>query len=552
MSDLSGRYAQHHGIHVLRLAGDDYTMGYQHGALLREAVRRGPVPYFERYVERMIAAGVGPRAGLAAARALQHTVGRRIAARFPARVRRALDGLADGAGLPRGAIIRGVTMPETYLWLLYRVMQMRRIPLAPRHGVPLMGCTSAVAWGDATADGHLLHGRNFDYQGVGSWDTEQAVVFHRPSDAQRYVSVSAAGILFGGITAMNESGLTLVVHQHMANEAFKLGGVPIGVAGDEVMRHARTLDDARRILDEHPASGCWTYVVTSAREADVLCYEVTQSRSERVRADGDTFAYSNIYLNPELAKTERHMYPAHWRNNTARWHRAGDMLRARRGSITPDDIAGILGDRGSCDCRISDAITMLMTVASVVFRPADGVVWVGTGRAPVSNNPYVAFDLQRETFRDDLPALTGGVPPAPVRSAFDAWREAHEAYFDRDDVATARGHVARARALQPREPLFAFVAGLLALLAGDAAAAERDLDAAIALGHRDAERVAAMFLWRARARDAQGRRDDALADYRAATAGDADVAGAARKGVAKAWRPRRFGVEFTFADCPMP
>ena len=149
-----------------------------------------------------------------------------------------------------------VSVPEAYLWVLGRVLQFRRPRLAPRSGMQLFGCTSALAWGDATRVGRLLHGRNFDYQGVGAWDTEQAVVFHRPKGAQPFVSVSAAGVLFGGITAMNASGLSLVVHQHMASDALEIGGTPIGVTGNQIMRHAKNLDDARRIPDAYVPTVC--------------------------------------------------------------------------------------------------------------------------------------------------------------------------------------------------------------------------------------------------------------------------------------------------------
>ena len=67
-----------------------------------------------------------------------------------------------------------------------------------------------------------------------------------------------------------------------------------------------------------------------------------------------------------------------------------------------DVIASILGDTGSSPqagapaddkCRFS-AISALTTVASVVFDPARGMVYVATGRPPVCNRPYVAFDLE--------------------------------------------------------------------------------------------------------------------------------------------------------------
>ena len=546
-------YETHAGLHVLRVSGDDYEMGHQHGRLLREAVQRGPIPYFERYVESMLGAGLGPRAGRLLAAALGGTVGRKIARGFPEHARAALDGLADGSGIDRKKLLGAVTMPETYLWVLGRVLDLRRPRLAPRSGVPLLGCTSALAWGDATRDGRLLHGRNFDYQGVGAWDTEQAVVFHRPKGGQPYVSVAAAGVIFGGITAMNASGLSLVVHQHMASDALQIGGVPIGVTGDQIMRHAESLDDARRILDDDVPNGCWTYVIASGRERAVLCTETTPKGRAHRLVHGGTFAYANVFLDRELGRTERHLYPSHWRNNLARLSRTDALLSERRGRIDADAIAGILGDPGADGCRFESAISMLMTVASVVFRPEDGVVWVATERAPVSNRDYVAFDLATQGPRADLPKLTGGrLNDAAAVLAFDAYRDAYSAYFDRGDVGEARRQLARALEAKPDEALYHFVAALLALRSADADAAEHHLDRALAIGHVAGDRRASFHLWRARARDLRGKRADALVDYRAARSGDEYVRGAADQGLGRPWKARRFGIEFTLADVPMP
>jgi tetratricopeptide (TPR) repeat protein len=545
------------GIHVVRVQGDDYEMGHQHGRLLAEAVRRGPVPYFDRYVERMLVAGLGRPLGALGAAALRHTVGRRIARGFPESAIQALDGLADGAGLDRAYVRRAVTMPETYLGMLGAFRALVRPGLAPRPGItwpaPLMGCTSALAWGDATRHGRMLHGRNLDYQGVGAWDTQQAVIFHRPRDGQPYVSITAAGVVMGGVTAMNASGLTLVVHQHIASDALELGGVPIGYTGDQVMRHAHSLDDARRILEADRPNGCWTYVIASAAERATLCFETTPRRQAHRIDDSGTFAYTNVYLDAELGRTEHHLYPPQWRNNLARLAGARSLLEARRGALDENAIAAILGHPGAGACRFEDAIAQLMTVASVVFDPERALVWVAAGRAPVSNRDYVAFDLGRESPRPDLAPLTGGRPSdRAARDAFDAYRDGYEAYFDRQDVPAARHHLARAAELAPGVALYPFIGALLALLDRDAAAAERGLDRALEIGHDEPERIASFHLWRGRARDALGRRVPALEDYRRAQTGGGRLARAARRGARRPWRPKRFGIEFALADVPMP
>ena len=540
-------YTRHHGIHVLSVAGDDREMGYQHGVALREAIPNGPLPAFARYVERMLAGtlgGVGRPIAKGVGRALGETVGRAIAAKLPRNVREALEGLADGARIPRRELMRAVTMPETYLWLASQYIGRGKHAIAPRLDVPLFGCTSAVAWGQATAHGRMLHGRNFDYQGVGSWDREQAVVFHRPNDGQRYVAVTSAGILFGGITAMNESGLSLVVHQHLHSKDFALGGLPVGIVGDRVMRHAKDLDDARRILDDHVPNGGWTYVITSARENALLCYEVTAKRRATVAATGDTFGYSNLFLAKEMEGREAHTYPTHWRNVTGRFHLSSRKLRELHGTLDVESIAGILGDTGSCPFH--DSIVCLQTVASVVFDAGRGIVWVATGRAPVSLNPYVAFDLNTEA------AHGGVIHPAKdfdkaARAALEAYRDAYEAGFSNDDMGEARRCIEVARRAQPQQAIFHFVAGLMSLREGDVPNAERAFDRAIECGHASKERVAGFHLWRARTRDLRGASSDE--DYRRAAEGDPGVQRAALK---RPYRASRIPLEWTFGDVVSP
>lgn len=548
-SELDGRYELHRGIHVLRVSGDDYEMGYQHGALLKHVIGRGPLPALATYLERTMSGELGRRGGRLAARALQNTVGGLIASRNPPHVLDGMAGLIDGAGVSRESLRRAVTMPDTFLWMMKHA-RVRKTPVAPRLGVPVFGCTSALAWGDATSDGAMLHGRNFDYPGVGTWDREQAVVFHRPKDGQPYVSLASPGILLGGITAMNAAGITLVVHQHMACDAFRVGGVGIGVAGDLVMRHAKNLDDARRILDDHPPSGCWTYILGSADESRVLCYEVTPDGGECIWPDEETFGYSNIYLSEKLAPRERLMYPSHWRNVGARHHRANDLLNEAKGEIVPDDIARILGYPGTPECRFAEAISVLFTIASVVFRPTDRTFWIGLGPAPTCNRPLVPFSLEREGPLLGTPDLTGGVAEGDPAAAFDLYREAYEAYFLKGDANAARAKLAKVVELQPNQPVYHFIEGLVALIERDAAGAEAAITRAIEIGHPQPERVAAFYLWRGRARDTLGRRDEAIADYMRVTGAEQAVQHAAARHRSRPWKHRRFAVDFMYGDAP--
>ena len=340
-------YKRVHGLHVLKLKGGFYEMGHQHGELLRDHIPDGPLPYYRTYIERIM--GPSPLSKLLWP-VLNRTIGARVARAIPDFVTDTLRGLAHGSGIPERDILAGATMPDSLMWLAARLLGFRSVGPALHHRLAMgLGCTSAVAWGDATADGRLLHARNLDYHGVNSWPKTAAVIFHEPDDGQRYVSVAAAGVPLGGITAMNASGLTLTVHQHMFTDATRLGGTPIGFVGDLVMRHADSLEEAERILRAHTPIGCWTYLVTDGNRREVLCWEENPDRqvAHRVPQGEGTFSYTNIYIDPELGGTELDVYGSYWRHNQGRWARAKARLAEGRGSLDPTAMAGILADLGS-------------------------------------------------------------------------------------------------------------------------------------------------------------------------------------------------------------
>jgi tetratricopeptide (TPR) repeat protein len=536
-------------------------MGRQHGELLKAYMAKGPLPYFQSYVQRMARRTALGAASPAVLQAVQQILGRSVAKRLPEHVLDGVRGLAEGSQMPYGLLLGGCTMPDSLLWCASRLMQVRRIGPAMHHRLALgLGCTSAVAWGAATRDGRLLHARNLDYFGVGNWPQAAAVIFHEPARGQRYVSVAAAGVMFGGVTAMNEAGLTLTVHQHMFTDKAALGGTPIGVVGDEVMRDATTLEEAQAILGRYRPIGCWTYLIGDGHGRRVLCHEENPERAvDLVSTPADaTFGYANIYLDPVLGASEKNLYGSYWRANLGRHQRANALLAARSGQLDPTGMAAILADIEPSGCRLRASIAMLLTVGSVVFRPEDGALWVSTGEAPTSRNPFVPFHLGSQDHAPELGELTEHARgDGAEREAFEAYRRAYMAYFDAEDVAESRRQVARCRALQPEESLYHCLAGLLALADGDPGESLQAFGRALELGHPDGERVSSFHLWRARAADLAGRRSQALGDYRRALGGPVDLAvqRAAERGLKRPYsakRASRMAIDFAYADVVAP
>jgi hypothetical protein len=359
---------------------------------------------------------------------------------------------------------------------------------------------------------------------------------------------------------MNEAGLTLTVHQHMFTDRVRLGGTPIGIAGDLVMRHAKDLDDAERILASHTPIGCWTYVVTDGKSRQVLCHEESPDRrvARRVGAgDGrSTFGYANIYLDPELGATELNLYDSYWRHNHARHARVNALLDARAGTLDPASMGGILADVGDTACRVHGSIAMVLTVGSVVFRPEDGALWVGTGEAPTSHGTFVPLSLAKRGVDPELGAFEHAVDEA-ARRAFEHFRRAYVAYVDEGDVDRARRELGHACELAPSQSVYHATSGLLAIVAGDGAAAATKLGDAVRLGHPDEPRLAAFHMWRGRAHDLAGARNAAVKSYRHALAlrADARVAAAAKKGLRRPFTRAAAGrvqIDMSLADVVSP
>ena len=240
------------------------------------------------------------------------------------------------------------------------------------------------------------------------------------------------------------------------------------------------------------------------------------------------------------------------RNRLGRLERTQARLDQRRGSVDADAMAAILGDMGEGGCHFERAIRMIVTTGSSIFAPDQDRLWVGAGDAPTSTRPFVAFSFSEERPLPEVAPLTGGVPQPALGQAFDHYREAYLAYLDRHDLGEARRLVDRALALQPEEVMFHYLAGLLALREGDLPAAKTSLDRALELGHFERERVAALHLWRARTLDAAGDRAGARRDYAQARRGNHRIREAAGRGLKRPWKPKRFSIDFNFADVVVP
>ena len=73
------------------------------------------------------------------------------------------------------------------------------------------GCTSFGAWGGATENGHLLTGRNFDWEAAEVFSRDRVVMMCEPDDGIPFISLSWAGMA-GVVSGMNRAGLSVTIN----------------------------------------------------------------------------------------------------------------------------------------------------------------------------------------------------------------------------------------------------------------------------------------------------------------------------------------------------
>jgi hypothetical protein len=266
---------------LVRLRGDARARGAAFGRAFRaewrealdrledEAVRvvRKEVEILPRWLARVAVRGAVDLVGGSVAGAAS---GPDPLARLEPRDREYLIGIADGAGVTPGRLLRVVAL----------------VLLSDA------SCSGLVAFGPATEDGRLLQTRNLDW-GSDELGAERGTVLlvHEPPGGQRWLSIGFVGLV-GSVSGINESGISLTeIGASSRDRAWR--GTPMPLLLERVLADARTLDEAVALLASVPTTGGYNFLVGSARERRGAVVERTARRAavfEVLAAGPDPYA----------------------------------------------------------------------------------------------------------------------------------------------------------------------------------------------------------------------------------------------------------------------
>jgi hypothetical protein len=390
---------------IARLAGTQEEMGRQHGQLLAAAGGADAVlAHYRDMPSRLVVGDAAPavRAVMSAAmRGVSEALLARLAADRPAELRARSRAFMVAMGRPAGWA-RYLGVMDLFQNLVGTAARWGLGPFAkPTHAVMNAAahpaCSTVMAWGATTADGALLHARNFDFPGIGVWDASPALLVCQPDRGMRYAFVTTRGADTPVVTVWNEAGIVITSHTRFHRSvAFK--GASIVDLVHDIARRAETLADAERIARERPAASTWGLAVSSARERRGIVLEIHAGKVAVVQPTGanEHLVCCNRYRNPLMQDGEIAASPA-WPLHTDRRERRLTQLVGEvkaRGGARWRELAAMLTDREDADApgvtrQLGGIVAQPCQVQSIVVAPDARTLWLGVGAAPVGEGRWL-------------------------------------------------------------------------------------------------------------------------------------------------------------------
>ncbi|MBI2605491.1 MAG: hypothetical protein HYW49_05355 [Deltaproteobacteria bacterium] len=327
----------------------------------------------------------------------------------------AFKAMAAEVGFSEQQMWDALTVPDAALWLLSLSSSPEKGPDLPTS----FGCTSVI-WNTGTDS--VLHGRNLDYDGVGYWDRKPLILHVVPKEGLAHVAVTSLGVHATGITAFNEAGLTLAVHQ-LTTEDTQTAGTPVTVISAEVIRGARGINEAVSIISHFPRTAGWAYVLSQGRDRAVV--ETTASELAVRRSSDPFFFQTNHVGTPPLAKKQIFRGTGNWIDTFERGERLAAFSALNEAArATPEKMARILGDRTRApvagarepfvEAVAGGTIAKLDNIQSVIFDASRRRLWVAVGSPTQAPNESRYVEYRWSDLRSPArPVLTGNTVRAP-------------------------------------------------------------------------------------------------------------------------------------------
>lgn len=339
---------------LIDLAGSPRERGRTHGKAAADRLRRGA----KMYAESLLKSGVDWKELERHAEAMVPTI-----EQFDPAYVEEMRGIAEGAAEPFAAVMLMNARTE--------MVAAARRQKAAQH-LP-DGCTAALALPEASADGVLLHGQNWDWRAECA---ETGVVLRiRRDDGPDILTFTEAGGL--ARSGLNSAGIGLTANALECDRDYQRGaGVPLPFIRRKVLESAHLAQAVQTIVST-PKPGS-NHMAVSHCDGEAFGFECAPDETFWLAPDRGLYVHANHWIAESARAKVKDTGLAETPDSIYRDKRVRDQLTPRRGQLTLEDLRGAFFDKWGSPysvCRpprLNSRGVMTATTAMILMRPGEG------------------------------------------------------------------------------------------------------------------------------------------------------------------------------------
>jgi hypothetical protein len=262
-------------IQVLQLSGSWREMGRQYGTFAKEGMQQVWDASVQPFLDK----------GWTTLGDAEELFGRRTFDTSSFRMREMMRGIADAVGWSTDKV---AVLNQSFIMTIYQ---------AKLHS--FAGCSSILAWGDATPGGGMITARNLDW-GESFLPFPLYFTVCNPTDGSNAIAnLSWPGFLLAS-SMVNEKGVYMDVHDgtSMGGNVVYIDRASILNAFSDLMVECDHAEAVGNRLNTLRNDASWIFTVADSTP-NGFSYECPTSDSRRRNPDGDTHVTVNSYMNPD-------------------------------------------------------------------------------------------------------------------------------------------------------------------------------------------------------------------------------------------------------------
>lgn len=259
----------------------------------------------------------------------------------------------------------------------------------------MVGCSSFGVWGDKTADGKLLIGRNFDFYVGDEFAKEKIVSIIRPDSGYKLAMITWGGMT-GVVSGMNEKGLTVTINASNSDLSFNIA-TPVSIVARQILQYASNIEEAIDVAARYDIFVSELFLIGSAADNKAVIIEKRPGVQCIFNPPGNSILSTNHFQSACFAYESNSIQQ---RINTAsgpRFQRLRKLIDEAN-PFTPASVVTILRDtKGLTNNDIGlgneQSLHQFIGHHSIVLSPTELRFWIST--APYQSGEFVAYDLKK-------------------------------------------------------------------------------------------------------------------------------------------------------------